>query len=130
MQQRPRAPRRPAVGAPAHVRRRVRVRVEGTVQGVGFRPYVYRLAHELDLGGYVLNDARGVLLEVEGTGTAVEGLLARVEPDAPPLAVIERVEVEPLRAYRRGRLRHTREPARARRSRRRSHLTARRARTA
>jgi hydrogenase maturation protein HypF len=77
-------------------RRRTRVRVHGTVQGVGFRPYVYRLAHELDLGGYVLNDSLGVLLEVEGTGTAVERMLARVQPDAPPLATIERLEVEPL----------------------------------
>ena len=46
--------------------RRVRARVEGTVQGVGFRPFVYRLAAELGLAGYVLNDERGVLLEVEG----------------------------------------------------------------
>ena len=49
-------------------RRRTRVRVEGTVQGVGFRPYVHRLAGELGLAGYVLNDSRGVLLEVEGRG--------------------------------------------------------------
>ncbi|MGH2896103.1 MAG: acylphosphatase, partial [Solirubrobacteraceae bacterium] len=41
-------------------RTRMRVRVRGTVQGVGFRPYVYRLARELGLGGYVLNDASGV----------------------------------------------------------------------
>ena len=43
-----------------------RVRVEGTVQGVGFRPYVYRLAGELGLAGFVFNDARGVVAEVEG----------------------------------------------------------------
>ena len=72
---------------------RVRVRVEGTVQGVGFRPYVYRLARELQLGGYVLNDACGVLLEVEGGGSAVERFVARLEPEAPPLAVLERVAV-------------------------------------
>jgi hydrogenase maturation protein HypF len=75
-------------------KRRSRVRVEGTVQGVGFRPYVYRIAHELGLGGYVLNDARGVLLEVEGSGSAVERFLARLEAEAPPLAVLERVAVE------------------------------------
>jgi hydrogenase maturation protein HypF len=69
----------------------MRVRVEGTVQGVGFRPYVYRLAGELGLVGWVLNDARGVLLEVEGGAHAVNEFLARVAPDAPPLAVVERV---------------------------------------
>ncbi|HEY2651640.1 MAG TPA: acylphosphatase, partial [Solirubrobacteraceae bacterium] len=67
------------------VARRSRVRVTGTVQGVGFRPYVYRLAGELGLGGYVLNDSHGVLLEVEGNGEAVEQFLARLGPDAPPL---------------------------------------------
>src|SRR6185312_4404840 len=79
---------------------RARARVEGTVQGVGFRPYVYRLANELDLAGYVLNDSRGVLLEVEGPAAAVERFLARLEPEAPPLARIERVaaeECEPTR---------------------------------
>jgi len=83
-----------SVEAPA--RRRARVRVHGTVQGVGFRPYVYRLAGELELGGYVLNDSHGVLLEVEGSAGAVERFLTRLEPDAPPLAVLERVVAEEL----------------------------------
>ncbi len=79
----------------AHVsRRRVRVRVEGTVQGVGFRPYVYRLAREHGLVGYVLNDTRGVLVEVEGDRDAVAAFLARLGPQAPPLAKIERVAVQ------------------------------------
>jgi hydrogenase maturation protein HypF len=78
-------------------RARVRVRVEGTVQGVGFRPYVYRLAGELALAGFVLNDSHGVLLEVEGAEQAVHELLARLEPEAPPLAVLERVGAERLR---------------------------------
>ncbi len=73
---------------------RVRVRVRGTVQGVGFRPYVYRLAGELGLSGFVLNDAHGVLLEVEGSADAIETFLARLEPDAPPLAVLESVSTE------------------------------------
>ncbi len=73
------------------LRRRARARVEGTVQGVGFRPYVHRLAAELELAGYVLNDGRGVLLEVEGEAGAVDRFLARLGPDAPPRAVIERV---------------------------------------
>jgi hydrogenase maturation protein HypF len=75
---------------------RNRVRVEGTVQGVGFRPYVYRLARELELAGYVLNDAHGVLLEVEGDEDAVREFLHRLEPEAPPLAVLERLSVSAL----------------------------------
>ncbi|MCW3028981.1 MAG: hypF, partial [Solirubrobacterales bacterium] len=74
--------------------RRARARVEGTVQGVGFRPYVYRLAGEHGLTGFVLNDSHGVLLEVEGSAGAVEEFLERLAPDAPPLAVIERVAAE------------------------------------
>jgi hydrogenase maturation protein HypF len=75
-------------------RRRVRARVEGTVQGVGFRPYVYRLVGELGLDGWVLNDTRGVLVEVEGEEPAIEAFLARLSPEAPPLAVVERVLAE------------------------------------
>jgi len=76
--------------------RRVRARVVGTVQGVGFRPYVHRLARELELAGYVLNDDRGVLLEVEGAGSAVTSFLERLPVDAPPLATVERVAPEDL----------------------------------
>src|SRR4051812_5460171 len=71
-----------------------RVRVEGTVQGVGFRPYVYKLANELALGGYVLNDERGVLVEVEGAGEAVEAFVARLPVEVPPLAKILRIARE------------------------------------
>ncbi len=74
--------------------RRVRVRVEGVVQGVGFRPHVYRLARELGLAGWVLNDERGVVVEVEGDGAAVTRFLERLAADAPPLAAVERLEAE------------------------------------
>ncbi len=80
------------------VRTRVQVRVRGTVQGVGFRPYVYRLAGELGLAGWVLNDAHGVLLEVEGDGAAVDAFVGRLGPGAPPLAVVEQVEVRSVAA--------------------------------
>ena len=69
-------------------RRRVRARVEGVVQGVGFRPFVHRLARELGLAGWVLNDERGVLVEVEGEPVAVQRFLARLVSDAPPLASV------------------------------------------
>jgi hydrogenase maturation protein HypF len=72
---------------------RVRVRVDGTVQGVGFRPHVYRLAGELALAGWVRNDARGVVTEVEGDERAVAAFVDRIAGEAPPLARVERVSV-------------------------------------
>ena len=75
-------------------RRRVRVRVTGTVQGVGFRPHVHRLAGELGLAGYVLNDERGVLCEAEGPRDAVADFVERLTSDAPPIAVVEDVSAE------------------------------------
>ncbi len=75
---------------------RLRVRVEGTVQGVGFRPFVYRLAAELGLAGWVLNDSHGVLIEAEGEPGALARLLERLRSEAPPLAIVERVSNEPV----------------------------------
>jgi hydrogenase maturation protein HypF len=70
---------------------RTAVRVEGVVQGVGFRPFVYALATGLGLTGLVGNDLDGVFAEVEGPAAAVGEFLRRLERDAPPLARIERV---------------------------------------
>jgi len=72
--------------------RRTRVRVSGTVQGVGFRPHVHRLAHEHALAGFVRNDTRGVELEVEGPAEAIEAFLIALTARAPPLAVLETVD--------------------------------------
>jgi len=77
---------------------RIRARVEGTVQGVGFRPYVYRLAGELGCSGHVFNDARGVVVEVEAGAAEVERFLTRLPAEAPPLARVERVMTEPVPA--------------------------------
>jgi hydrogenase maturation protein HypF len=71
--------------------RRTHVRVDGTVQGVGFRPHVYRLARAHALSGYVRNNARGVELEVQGPAPAVAAFLTALRADAPPLAVLESV---------------------------------------
>ncbi|HEV7808339.1 MAG TPA: carbamoyltransferase HypF [Solirubrobacteraceae bacterium] len=76
--------------------RRVRARVDGTVQGVGYRPFVYRLAHELGIAGWVLNDERGVLVEAEGPAEAVAALVRRLSADAPPLADVRGVTSEEL----------------------------------
>jgi hydrogenase maturation protein HypF len=75
---------------------RARVRVEGIVQGVGFRPFVHALAGRLGLAGLVGNDAGGVFVEVEGTAETVERFLEALSAEAPPLAVIERVTATPL----------------------------------
>ena len=75
---------------------RVRVRVQGIVQGVGFRPFVYRLAQEEGLAGYVLNDERGVVLEAEGPRPALERLIERMRSEAPPLAVIDHLAASPV----------------------------------
>ncbi|MFI9550642.1 carbamoyltransferase HypF [Nonomuraea endophytica] len=74
---------------------RVAVRVEGVVQGVGFRPFVYALATRLGLAGMVGNDAAGVFVEVEGPRPRVDAFLVALEREAPPLAGIERVSVVP-----------------------------------
>jgi hydrogenase maturation protein HypF len=68
---------------------RVRVQVEGIVQGVGFRPFVHRLAGELGLAGLVRNDERGAVIEVEGEQDAIAALLERVVTEAPPLADVQ-----------------------------------------
>ena len=75
---------------------RARVRVEGIVQGVGFRPFVHALAGRLGLAGLVGNDAGGVFVEVEGAAETVERFLEALAAEAPPLAVIERVTATPL----------------------------------
>ncbi len=88
---RPATPDRTATtGSDGVVRRRVRVR--GIVQGVGFRPTVYRLAAQRHLAGWIRNDAQGVLMELEGPEGAVDGLLAALRSAPPPLARIESVE--------------------------------------
>jgi hydrogenase maturation protein HypF len=75
---------------------RTAVRVEGIVQGVGFRPFVYGLATRLGLGGLVGNDVDGVFAEVEGSPAAVETFLASLAADAPPLARIDRITTTAL----------------------------------
>jgi hydrogenase maturation protein HypF len=71
---------------------RLKVVVRGAVQGVGFRPFVYRLARELSLTGWVLNSSQGVFLEVEGPGAELRQFLLRLETEKPPRAIIQSLE--------------------------------------
>ena len=70
----------------------VQLRVRGKVQGVGFRPFVWQLAHRLKLVGDVCNDGEGVLVRLAGNGG---DFTARLHQDCPPLARIDRVETQP-----------------------------------
>ncbi|MET8033864.1 carbamoyltransferase HypF [Streptomyces sp. NPDC005345] len=81
-------------GIPGRERRHVTVK--GVVQGVGFRPFVYTLAEEYGLSGWVTNNAAGVEAEVEGPAAAVAAFCARIGTRPPPLAVVESVEERAL----------------------------------
>jgi hydrogenase maturation protein HypF len=72
---------------------RLHVRVDGIVQGVGFRPWVHRLATATGLTGLVGNDTRGVFIEAQGPRALLDDLLDALTHDPPPLAIIEEVTV-------------------------------------
>ncbi|MFP5068181.1 carbamoyltransferase HypF [Pseudonocardia nantongensis] len=84
--------------APVRQAQRRVVRVTGIVQGVGFRPFVHRLATGLALSGTVGNDEHGVLIEVEGPVEALDELVREVRERPPPLAAVSAVEVVPVPA--------------------------------
>ncbi len=73
-------------------RERAKLIVRGAVQGVGFRPFVYRLAAALNLDGWVSNSAQGVFIEVEGTHETLENFLLQLEKEKPSLAIIQSLE--------------------------------------
>ena len=73
---------------------RLAIHVEGIVQGVGFRPFVYNLAARLELSGWVLNDARGVRIEIEGPRTQLDTFLHELKHQHPPLAHLARIQVD------------------------------------
>ncbi len=78
--------------------KRLRIRLEGFVQGLGFRPFVYRLAHKYGLSGWVVNSVRGVEIEIEGRSVSVERFLEDLETKKPPLSRISNRNVETISA--------------------------------
>ena len=80
----------------SNVPERVRVHVHGAAQGVGFRPFVYRLASELSLKGWVSNGTQGVVVDIEGDRLRLDQFVDRLQCDSPPHALIQRVDVTRL----------------------------------
>ena len=76
--------------------RRRRILIQGIVQGVGFRPFVYGQAHHYGLRGFVLNDSTGVTIEVEGPVTDLDAFQRALTEKAPPLARIDVLTVEQI----------------------------------
>lgn len=74
----------------------LRINVRGIVQGVGFRPFVYRLAHELGLSGSVINDGAGVEIYLAGPEPLVHTFVERLRLEAPPAARIVHLDVQPI----------------------------------
>ncbi|MBI5669255.1 MAG: carbamoyltransferase HypF [Chloroflexi bacterium] len=73
--------------------RRARVFITGAVQGVGFRPFVYRLATDMQLTGWVNNSSAGVTVEIEGDAAALHTFIRRIEADKPPASFIQSLDV-------------------------------------
>jgi hydrogenase maturation protein HypF len=71
---------------------RIHIVIRGVVQGIGFRPFVYRLANELKLNGYVFNNSAGVFIEAEGDEKILGTFLSRIEKEKPALSVITSLE--------------------------------------
>ena len=64
-------------------KKRLRIAIKGAVQGVGFRPFIYQLASKLNLAGWVINNAAGVLIEVEGPKEKLDKFLISIEKEKP-----------------------------------------------
>jgi hydrogenase maturation protein HypF len=74
------------------ITQRVQIDVRGAVQGIGFRPFIYRLAAELGVSGWVMNSLQGVLIEAEGDPSRLEVFLLRIEKEKPPGSFIQSLE--------------------------------------
>ena len=72
---------------------KAKIRVYGTIQGVGFRPFIYKKAIKFKLNGFVLNDSLGVLIEIEGNKENIELFLKEIRKDKPRLSKIDKIEI-------------------------------------
>ena len=67
----------------------LRFQIRGTVQGVGFRPWIYRLANQLNLKGFVLNTSQGASIEIEGLDTQVERFIYKIKTELPSHSCVD-----------------------------------------
>ena len=88
-----------------------RIRVTGIVQGVGFRPFVWRLAQELALTGWVRNDDDGVEIAAQGGAAQIAALLQRIQAEAPALARVDTLQAHEVAPAGLRCLQHRRQPA-------------------
>ena len=72
--------------------KRIKIHISGAVQGVGFRPFVFRLANEMELSGYVLNTDRGVEIDAEGDDRSISDFMLRVQKEKPAVSYIDHFE--------------------------------------
>ena len=72
------------------------IRVRGIVQGVGFRPFIYRIANELSLKGEVLNDTEGVLIRINAKTFEIPGIEMKIRGESPPLSTINSIETKEI----------------------------------
>ena len=78
------------------MRKRFLIKVAGIVQGVGFRPYIFRLANRWQLGGFVNNHPDGVLIEVEGSRNNLQNFIKTLKYQPPPLALISGIDIREI----------------------------------
>src|SRR5579859_4125984 len=87
----------PRSAMPALAERR-RVLIQGAVQGVGFRPFIYRLATETGIHGWVINSAQGVVIEAEATGLQLDHFISQIDLQKPPHSFVQHLSVETIPA--------------------------------
>ncbi|MBI5404108.1 MAG: carbamoyltransferase HypF [Ignavibacteriae bacterium] len=73
---------------------RIKISIKGAVQGVGFRPFIYKLAKSLGLKGYVLNTPQGVIIEAEGEHNILAEFIERIKSEKPPISLIQNISIE------------------------------------
>ena len=74
----------------------IHIHINGIVQGVGFRPFIFNLAEHFSLKGWVCNSASGVDIEVSGSRTVLDAFVSEISPSAPPLAQIDSIDVREI----------------------------------